>query len=43
MHRVVGKPEGRRPRERHRRGWEDNIKMDSPEVGLGGMDCIDLA
>ena len=26
-----------------RRGWEGNIKMDSPEVGLGGMDCIDLA
>ena len=35
VHRVmVGKPEGRRPRGRHRRGWEDNIKMDSQEVGV---------
>jgi hypothetical protein len=29
VHRVlVGKPEGKRPLERPRRGWEDNIKMD---------------
>ena len=29
MHRVlVGKPEGKRPLERPRRRWEDNIKMD---------------
>jgi hypothetical protein len=25
---LVGKAEGRRPLERHRRSWEDNIKMD---------------
>jgi hypothetical protein len=25
---LVGKPEGRRPPERPRRRWEDNIKMD---------------
>jgi hypothetical protein len=25
---LVGKPEGRRPLERPRRRWEDNIKMD---------------
>jgi hypothetical protein len=25
---LVGKPEGRRPLRRPRRGWEDNIKMD---------------
>jgi hypothetical protein len=25
---LVGKPEGRRPLGRHRRRWEDNIKMD---------------
>jgi hypothetical protein len=25
---LVGKPEGRRPFERPRRRWEDNIKMD---------------
>ena len=29
VHRVlVGKPEGKRPLGRPRRGWEDNIKMD---------------
>jgi hypothetical protein len=28
VHRVlVGKPEGKRPLGRPRRGWEDNIKM----------------
>jgi hypothetical protein len=25
---LVGKPAGRRPLERPRRAWEDNIKMD---------------
>jgi hypothetical protein len=29
---LVGKPEGRRPLERPRRRWEDNIKMDLLEV-----------
>jgi hypothetical protein len=32
----VGRPEGRRPLGRPRRRWEDNIKMDLQEVGLGG-------
>jgi hypothetical protein len=41
---LVGKPEGRRPLERPRRKWEDNIKMDRREVGWGGgMDWINLA
>jgi hypothetical protein len=36
LHRVlVGKPEGKRPLGRHRRRWEDNIKMDLQEVGGG--------
>jgi hypothetical protein len=36
VHRVlVGKPEGKRPLGRHRRRWEDNIKMDLQEVGGG--------
>jgi hypothetical protein len=35
---LVGKPEGKRPLGRHRRGWEDNIKMDLREIGWGGMD-----
>jgi hypothetical protein len=30
---LVGKPEGRRPLERPRRRWEDNIKMELREVG----------
>ena len=40
---LVGKPEGKRPLERPRRRWEDNIKMDLQEVGCGGMDWIELA
>ena len=40
---LVGKPEGKRPIGRHRRRWEDNIKMDFHEVGCGGMDWIELA
>jgi hypothetical protein len=32
---LVGKPEGRRPLERPRRRWEDNIKMGLREVGWG--------
>jgi hypothetical protein len=39
---LVGKPQGRRPLERPRRRWEDNIKMDLREVGWGA-DWIDLA
>ena len=38
----MGKPEGRRPLERPRRRWKDNIKMDLREVGWG-VDWIDLA
>ena len=32
---LVGKTEGKRPFGRPRRRWEDNIKMDLQEVGLG--------
>jgi hypothetical protein len=39
----MGKPEGKRPLGRHRRRWEDNIKVDIQEVGFGGMDWIQLA
>jgi hypothetical protein len=40
VHRVlVGKPEGKRPLERPRRRWEDNIKMD---VGGGRGDWMEL-
>jgi hypothetical protein len=40
---LVGKPEGKKPLGRPRRSWVDNIKMDLREIGLGGMDWIDLA
>jgi hypothetical protein len=39
----VGKPEGKRPLDRHGRRWEDNIKADLQEVGCGGIDWIELA
>jgi hypothetical protein len=39
----VGKPQGKRPLERPRRTWEDNIKIDLQEAGRGGMARIDLA
>jgi hypothetical protein len=40
MHRIlVGKPKGRRPLDRPRRRWEDNIKIDGEQrfaEGSGG-------
>jgi hypothetical protein len=36
---LVGKPEGKRSLGKRRLRWEDNIKMDIQEVGLGhGLD-----
>ena len=40
---LVGRPERKRPLDRPRHVWEDNIKMDLLEVGCGGMDWIDVA
>jgi hypothetical protein len=40
---LVGKPEGKRPLGRHRRRWEDNIRMDVKETGWEGVDWIHLA
>jgi len=40
---LVGKPEGKRPLGRPRRGRENIIKMDLQEVGCGGMGWIELA
>ena len=34
----VGRPEGRRPIERRKARWEDNIKIDFQDVGWGCMD-----
>ena len=40
---LVGKPEGKRPLGRPRRGWEGKIKVDLYEMGCGGTDLIKLA
>jgi hypothetical protein len=40
---MVGKLEGKRPPERPRRIWVDNIKMDLREIRWGSVDWIDLA
>jgi hypothetical protein len=40
---LVGNPEGKRPLGSPMRRWEDGIRMDLREIGLGGMDCIRLA
>jgi hypothetical protein len=40
---LVGKPEGKRPLGRPRRKWEDGIRMDLREIGLGGVDWIRLS
>jgi hypothetical protein len=39
----VGKPGGKRPLGRPRRRWEDGIRMDLREIGLGSVDWIRLA
>jgi hypothetical protein len=39
----VGKPEGRRPLGRPKRGWVGNIKMDLIKIGWDVMDWINLA
>jgi hypothetical protein len=40
---LVGRPEGKRPLERPRRRWEDNIKMGLRELGFYGANWIQLA
>ena len=40
---LVGKPEGKRPLGKPRHRWEDNIRMDLQDVGLGYKDWIGLA
>jgi hypothetical protein len=39
----IVKPEGKRPLGRPRRKWEDGIRMDLREIGLGCVDWIRLA
>jgi len=40
---LVGESEGKRPLERLRRRWEDNIKMDVKVIVCENVDCIHLA
>jgi len=40
---LAGKSEGKRPLGRHRRRWDDYIKMDLQKMGCGGVEWIDLA
>jgi hypothetical protein len=40
---LVEKPEGRRQPGRQRRRWENGIKIDLREIGLGGVEWIHLA
>jgi hypothetical protein len=40
---LVGKPEGKRPLGRPVHRWGDGIRMDLRELGLGGVDWIQLA
>jgi hypothetical protein len=40
---LEGKPEGRRPLGRPRHRWEDGVRMDLRETGLGGLDWIRLS
>jgi hypothetical protein len=40
---LVGKPKGKRPLGRPRHRWEDGIRINLRETGLGGVDWIRLA
>jgi hypothetical protein len=40
---LVGKPEGKRSLGRPRRRWENEIRMDLRDIGLGDVDWIRLA
>ena len=40
---LMDKPEGKRTLGRHRRRWDNNIKMHLQKVAVGGLDRIDLA
>jgi hypothetical protein len=40
---LVGKYEGKRPLGRPRHRWEDGVRMDLREIGLGYVDWILLA
>jgi hypothetical protein len=40
---LVGRPKGKRPLERPRHRWEDNIMLSLREIGIDGVNWIQLA
>jgi transposase len=40
---LVGRPEGRRPLGRPRRRWEDSIRKNLRDMGIDGVNWIQLA
>jgi hypothetical protein len=40
---LVGRPKGKRPLGRPRNMWKDNIKLDLGEIGIDGVNWIQLA
>jgi hypothetical protein len=40
---LVGRPEGKRPQGRPRHRWEDKIKLEIREIGINGVNWIQLA
>jgi hypothetical protein len=40
---LVGRPKSKRPLGRPRHRWEDNINLDFSEVGIYGLNWIQLA
>ena len=40
---LTGKPTGKRPLGRPRRGWEDNIRMGRKQIGISTRNWIDTA
>ena len=40
---LTGKPTGKRPLERARHRWEDNIRMELKEIGINMRNWVDLS
>jgi hypothetical protein len=40
---LVGRPKGKKPLERPRRRWKDNIRLDLREIRIDGANWIQLA
>ena len=40
---LIGKPTRKRPLERSRRRWEDNVRMDLEDTGINAWNWVDSA